>query len=235
MRTVATLGLLAFLLDGCTAPYRPSIRWWRGGYSEMELSPDIATASYSGEIEQPNILLILADDVGQEVLGSYGGTSYATPHLDSLAAGGMRFDYAFSMARCHPSRTTIMSGRYPFRDPANWGFFPEDVETFANVLRGAGYATAVAGKWQLGLQVANPFNPWWRGFDKHALHAWHEGPRYHNPWIYLNFWIWKEVQKPDVYGPDVYTDFLIDFMERNQDRPFLAYYPMARTSSLYAP
>ena len=63
----------------------------------------------------PNILFIFADDVGQEVLECYGGQSYPTPHLNELARTGMKFNHAYSMPVCHPSRLTLMTGRYPFR------------------------------------------------------------------------------------------------------------------------
>jgi arylsulfatase A len=177
--------------------------------------------------DRPNILLIMADDVGREALGCYGGTSYKTPHLDALAAGGIRFDHCYSMPVCHPTRLTIMTGRYPFRNPAGWGRWPVGVQTFAHVLQRAGYATAVAGKWQLTLMKRDPDHARELGFDESALFGWHEGPRYHNPLIYRNGAIWKEVRKPDVYGPDVYTEFLIDFISRHKDKPFFAYYPMA--------
>lgn len=177
--------------------------------------------------ERPNILLIMADDVGRETLGCYGGTSYDTPHLDALAAGGMRFRHCYSMPVCHPSRMAIMTGRYPFRNPAGWGKWPADARTFAHVLRDAGYATAVAGKWQLVLMKNQLDHARRLGFDESALFGWHEGPRYHNPLIYRNGKIWEDVRKPDVYGPDVYSKFLIDFITENKDRPFFAYYSMA--------
>jgi arylsulfatase A-like enzyme len=163
--------------------------------------------------EKPNVLLIMADDVGREALGCYGGTSYQTPHLDALAAGGIRFDHCYSMPVCHPTRLTIMTGRYPFRNPAGWGRWPTGVETFAHVLKRAGYATAVAGKWQLVLLKQQPDHARQLGFDESALFGWHEGPPYHNPLIYRNGVIWKAVRKPEVCGPDVYTDFLIDFTD----------------------
>jgi len=176
---------------------------------------------------RPNIMLIMADDVGSEVLGCYGGTSYQTPRIDSLADTGMRFTNCFSMPVCHPSRQTIMTGQYPFRHPTGWGSFPEGVTTFAHMLKQAGYATAVAGKWQLTLQKNNPTHPAQLGFDESALFGWHEGPRFHNPMIYRNGIVWEEKRKPDVYGPEIYSEFLIDFMAENKDRPFFAYYPMA--------
>jgi len=175
----------------------------------------------------PNIVLIMADDVGREALGCYGGTSYKTPQIDALAEKGMRFTHCYSMPVCHPSRLAIMTGRYPFRNPAGWGGWPKGVKTFAHMLKKASYATAVAGKWQLVLLKRNPGHAKQLGFDESALFGWHEGPRFHNPMIYRNGVVWKEKQKPDVYGPDVYTEFLIDFMTRNKNRPFFVYYPMA--------
>jgi len=180
------------------------------------------------EPEQPNILLILADDVGREVLGSYGGTSYPTPHLDQLARTGLRFEHAYSMPVCHPSRVCLMTGRYPFRlgHPV-WGTFPEEWEerTLPQLLKRAGYATAVAGKWQLTLLREDPGHPFRLGFDQYSLFGWHEGPRYYEPLIWENGRIRSDVQ--DLYGPDVYVRFLTDFMERHQSGPFFALYSMA--------
>ena len=177
--------------------------------------------------KRPNIVLIMADDVGSEVLGCHGGTSYRTPRLDALAGTGTRFTNCYSMPVCHPSRLTIMTGQYPFRHPTKWGSWPQGVTTFAHVLKQAGYATAVAGKWQLTLQKDDPTHPAQLGFDESAVFGWHEGPRFHNPMIYRNGVVWEKKRKPHVYGPEVYTEFLIDFMTRNKDRPFFAYYPMA--------
>jgi len=175
----------------------------------------------------PNVLLIMADDVGRETLGCYGGTSYRTPHLDKLARTGTRFTHCYSMPVCHPTRLAIMTGRYPFRNPARWGSFPAGQPTFGNLLRNAGYATAVAGKWQLVLLRTKPEHPKLLGFDQSCLFGWHEGPRYHKPLIWQNGRRRTDVEKPEAYGPDVYSDFLIDFLTRNKDRPFFAYYPMA--------
>ncbi|SVA93510.1 uncharacterized protein METZ01_LOCUS146364, partial [marine metagenome] len=82
----------------------------------------IAVATSLQAAERPNILFIFADDVGQEVLQCYGGQSYQTPHLDELARTGMKFNHAYSMPVCHPSRLTLMSGKYPFRHgKVTWG------------------------------------------------------------------------------------------------------------------
>ncbi len=179
-------------------------------------------------VEPPNILLILADDVGREVLGSYGGTSYETPHLDDLATSGMRFDHSYSMPVCHPSRISLLTGRYPFQvDNPEWGTFPRtsETQTVAHSLRNAGYATAISGKWQLTLLKDDLDHPHRLGFDEYCLFGWHEGPRYYRPLIYQNGRRRGDVA--DRYGPEVYTDFLIDFIGRNRDRRFFAFYSMA--------
>jgi len=177
---------------------------------------------------QPNILFILADDVGLEALGCYGGQSYKTPNLDRLADAGMRFDHAYAMPVCHPTRVCLLTGRYPFQaENPRWGSFPKKLEplTLAHVLKNSGYATAVAGKWQLTLLKKDPQHPERLGFDEWSLFGWHEGPRYYDPLIWQNGKIRKDVS--DRYGPDVYTEFLIDFMKRHRDRPFFALYSMA--------
>lgn len=182
----------------------------------------------AGAPEQPNILFILADDVGLEALGCYGGESYPTPHLDALAESGMRFNHCYSMPRCHPSRLALMTGRYPFRfGIVNWGDFPESAEarTFSNRLQRAGYQTAIAGKWQLCLMKDDPLHPQRLGFQHSDLFGWHEGPRYYEPMIYRNGLVREDTQGH--YGPDLYVRSLIDFMKANQGRPFLAYYSMA--------
>ena len=122
----------------------------------------------------PNILLILADDLGYGDLASYGAPDLRTPHVDGLLAGGMRLDrfYANSPV-CSPTRAAILTGRYPalvgvpgvIRTHANnsWGHLAADAVLLPQVLRKAGYHTALVGKWHLGL--ASPDTPTERGFD----------------------------------------------------------------------
>ncbi len=188
----------------------------------------ISTVVHAERLDRPNIVLIMADDVGVDVLGSYGGESYKTPRLDALAVGGMRFTHCYSMPVCHPTRITLMNGRYPFRmGNPKWGSFPveEERNTFAHVLKSAGYATAVAGKWQICMMRDDLDHAQRLGFDESCLFGWHEGPRYYSPMIYQNGKLREGLEGR--YGPDVYVEFLIDFMERNKDKPFFAYYPMA--------
>jgi arylsulfatase A len=176
-------------------------------------------------LESPNIVLIMADDVGCEILGCYGGTSYKTPNIDNLAETGIRFTHCYSTPLCSPSRVTIMTGRYTFRTTEKWGFIPPSENTFGHILKSAGYATALAGKWQMCLLNTDPMHVMKMGFDENCCFGWHEGSRYYQPHIWQNGKILNDVA--DRFGPDVYCEFLIDFITKNKDRPFLAYYPMA--------
>lgn len=178
--------------------------------------------------DRPNILFILADDVGQEVIGCYGGESYQTPHIDELARTGMKFQHTYSMPTCVPSRLTIMTGKYPTRfGDVKWGDFPksEEKNTFANLMQANGYATAIAGKWQLTLLKDDPQHPARLGFQQSDLFGWHEGPRYYEPMIYRNGQVRTDTKL--FYGPDLYTRSVIEFMAENSDKPFIAYYSMA--------
>jgi arylsulfatase A len=190
--------------------------------------------------EQPNIVLVLADDVGREVLGCYGGTSYATPNIDRLAAGGIRYQHAYAMPVCHPTRICLLTGQYPFRlGNPDWGTFPRSAEnrTLTNVLKRSGYATGIAGKWQLSLLKDDLAQPHRMGFDEYCLYGWHEGPWYYQPHIWQNGRRRTDIR--DRYGPDVTCDFLIEFIERNRARPFFAFYSMelchAETNDLEKP
>ena len=178
---------------------------------------------------KPNVLLIMADDVGLEPIGCYGGESFDTPQVDALAGKGMRFEHCYSMPVCHPSRLALMTGRYPFRLKTGWGGFPKEEEdrSIGRVMQREGYATAVAGKWQMTLLKKDPGQPGRVGFDSWLLFGWHEGARFHDPFLYRR-------DKPPrtekgSYGPDLYADFLSAFMENahKQGKPFFAYFPMA--------
>lgn len=186
------------------------------------------SAAMSAAAAPPNILLIMADDVGCETLGCYGGASYQTPKIDQLAADGIRFTHCYSMPVCHPTRVTLLSGKYPFRlNNPGWGSYPKQAEqeTIAHAMNSAGYATAVAGKWQLALLKRDPKHPHRLGFDEYSLFGWHEGARYHDPLIWQNGEIRDDTDGE--YGPDLYVDFLVDFIRRNRERPWFAFYSMA--------
>jgi arylsulfatase A len=182
----------------------------------------------SADGPRPNIVLIMADDVGCETLGCYGGQSYKTPHIDRLATTGLKFTHCYAMPVCHPTRTCLLSGRYP-RHQGNpkWGSYPKIDESFtlARALRSAGYRTAIAGKWQLALLSKDLHQPHRMGFDEYCVFGWHEGPRYHQPLVFQNTRVRTDAVTQ--YGPTVYTRFLADFMAANTDRPFFAFFSMA--------
>jgi len=184
----------------------------------------VASCSKEEEPQRPNIVFILADDVGTEVIGSYGGTSYSTPNIDALAETGLQFNHAYSAPVCSPSRVKLMTGRYGFRTGQTWGTIPADEITFGHILRDAGYEVALSGKWQMTLLKDDPDHIRKMGFDESSVFGWHEGPRYYEPLIYENGKIRDDVK--DAYGPDVFNDFILDFIRRNKDRQFFAYYPM---------
>jgi arylsulfatase A len=189
----------------------------------------LGSIATSRGVPKPNIVLILADDVGCEPIGCYGGESFATPNINALAKNGMKFKHCYSMPVCHPSRIALMTGRYPFRFEAGWGSFPKNEEkhSIGQVMKEAGYATAVAGKWQMTLLKKDLEQPHRMGFDQWSVFGWHEGARFHSPMIYQNGKV-REGLKGE-YGPDLYVKFLSEFMERSQKegKPFFAYYSMA--------
>ncbi len=178
---------------------------------------------------RPNIVLIMADDLGCECLGCYGSVSYKTPVLDDLAETGMRFEHAYSQPLCTPSRVKLMTGRCNFRNYKAFGVLDPGETTFAHILQQAGYTTCVAGKWQLygrhDQWVGAGTYPDRAGFDDYCLWQIEErGSRYADPVIKRKGGP-LEVLK-GAYGPDVFCDYITAFMERNQDRPFFVYYPM---------
>ena len=192
------------------------------------------------EARRPNIVLIMADDVGIDGLSCYGSDTYRTPHLDKLAASGMRFTHAYSQPLCTPTRVQIMTGKYNQRNWLYFGILDPKERTFGHLLKDAGYKTCIVGKWQLqsydppdfpnaarrrstGMRVDQA------GFDEHALfHSWHtedKGSRYANPTFFHNGKLRKELNGK--YGPDLSVEIMLDFMKRHRDEEMFVYYPMA--------
>ena len=193
--------------------------------------------------KKPNIVVIMADDLGFECLGCNGGTSYRTPQLDTLARTGMRFEHCYSQPLCTPSRVQIMTGRYNFRNYEEFGYLNPKEVTFGNVLKDAGYATCIVGKWQLnGISKEKPryqdnTRPYDAGFDEYCLwqltKSKQEGERYANPLIEQNGKILDGLE--DRYGPDVFCEYGLDFIERHKEGPFFLYYPMVMTHAPFVP
>ncbi|MCU0871898.1 MAG: sulfatase-like hydrolase/transferase, partial [Pirellulaceae bacterium] len=139
----------------------------------------IASAADAAPQSKPNFILFMADDFGYECVTANGGQSYQTPNLDRLAAAGVRFEHCHVQPLCTPTRVQLMTGRYNVRNYVNFGTLPRSETTFAHLLKQAGYATGICGKWQLGREKDSPQH---FGFDEACLwqHT-RRPPRYANP------------------------------------------------------
>ena len=191
--------------------------------------------------DQPNIILIMADDMGYEALSSNGSESCKSPNLDKLAAKGVRFTNCFSNPICTPSRIKLMTGQYNVRNYVKFGWLDREQTTFAHQLKAAGYATAIAGKWQLGRDKDTPQH---FGFEQSCLwqhtrsgRSNEDGKnidrRFVNPQLEFNG-VEKDFTNGE-YGPQVCTDFICDFIDKNKKKPFLVYYPMILTHCPFDP
>jgi arylsulfatase A-like enzyme len=197
--------------------------------------------------KQPNIILILLDDLGKEWISSYGATDIKTPNIDALADGGIRFQNVYSMPQCTPSRLCLLTGQYPYRngwvnhwDVPRWGAGARyDVSSYdANLglsMRNAGYATACAGKWQVNDFRVEPKAMKTAGFDEWCMWTGYEAQnppsaeRYWNPYIVTHESPAQTYQ--GAFGPDMFCDFVIDFSKRKKEegQTFFVYYPMVLT------
>jgi arylsulfatase A len=207
---------------------------------------------------RPNVILILADDLGAKELACYGSQEHRTPNLDRMAAEGMRFETFYANPLCTPTRVALMTGQYGYhngflgmQDPA---FKPDPQSpqaeignhfTHADLLKSRGYATALAGKWQLSGVLPTLIRD--VGFDEYLMwaydhnlppgvtHPMHEGPngkggnaaRYWQPCLIENGRY--RPTTPSDYGPDLFNDFVIDFAKRHKDGPFFVYYTSVLT------
>jgi len=189
------------------------------------------TGQCADSARPPNIVLILADDFGYECVTANGGQSYRTPNLDKLAESGMRFEQCHVQPLCTPTRTQLMTGISNVRNYIRFGLLDPKATTFAHVLKKAGYATGIAGKWQLGQDKDLPQH---FGFDESYLwqHT-RRPPRYANPGLEHNG---KELDfKNGEYGPKLVNDFALDFVTRHKSEPFFLYYPMMLTHDPFQP
>ncbi len=181
----------------------------------------------------------MADDLGYETLG-INGSNYDTPVLDSLALNGINFTNAFSQPLCTPSRVKIMTGKPNYINYEYFTFLNPSEKTFGNLFKDSGYRTALVGKWQLnGVQFDLKNNqdlnrPYNFGFDEYCLWWLNErGSRFANPNIIENG---KKLQlNIDDYGPDIFTNYIINFIDKNKENPFFIYYPMALVHDPFQP
>jgi arylsulfatase A-like enzyme len=188
--------------------------------------------------ERPNVVLILADDLGWSDLGCYGSDGYETPHLDQLAREGMKFTQNYAACTvCSPTRAALLTGKYPARlHVTDWiaGRMPENPKllvpdwtkhlpleevTLAEVFKSAGYATASIGKWHLGEGEHGPEH---QGFEVNIAGT-NSGspPSYIAPWKIATL---TEGQEGD-YLTDRLGEEAAAFVAKNKDKPFFLYLP----------
>ena len=193
---------------------------------------------------KPNVVLIMADDLGYECLSCYGSSSYSTPNLDELARGGARFIHCYSQPLCTPTRVQIMTGRYNFRNYSQFGKLNQEEKTFGHMMKQAGYKTCVAGKWQLHADGGQ--SPDQVGFDEFCLWALAYkgevalGHRYADANLIVHD---HETDRAKLnkftgkYGPDICTEYICDFVKRSvvQSQPFFVYYAMILTHNPFKP
>ncbi len=211
---------------------------------QKDLKPVTDNYSISNSEEQvvtkPNVILILADDVGYEIPTYGGGQSYNTPNIDLLAANGTQFSQAHAAPLCSPSRTMLLTGKYNFRNYFAWGSLGLDQRTFANQAKLAGYKTLAAGKWQFGGgdQSIRTF-----GFDDYCVNEAfaNEGSEegvndfYKSPTVYQNGNYLPASETEGKYGPDINRDYVFNFIDSNKDQPFCIYWAMNLCHKPFSP
>lgn len=187
--------------------------------------------------QQPNVILILADDQGYADIGCFGAQGFQTPNLDRMAREGMRFSQFYvASSVCSPSRAALMTGCYPQRiglpivlEAQSDIGISADEETLPQLLQRAGYVTGMFGKWHLGDRPA--FLPTRHGFDQffglpysNDMWPWHPVKKTFFPDLPL-----LEGERPVAFNPDQtqlttwYTEHSVAFIEKNKDRPFFLY------------
>ncbi len=188
---------------------------------------------------KPNVLFILLDNVGKDWFRCYGSSEDQTPNIDRLCRTGLKVRNCYVTPVCSTTRVMLLTGRYPFstgwhthHDPAIYGggYFDWKRETsIARVMKAAGYETCISGKWQINdlfdPQQKDALNQ--HGFDEYCIfpegkqgHPAHK-QRYWDPYVIKNG---ERLETQGQFGPDVFTDYLIEFMNEERDRPFFAYY-----------
>lgn len=197
----------------------------------------LLAAGLAAAAEKPNFLIVFTDDHGWGDVASFGGTDVQTPHLDQLAAEGLKFTaMRANCTVCSPSRAALLTGRYPDRvgvpgvirtQPDNsWGYFAPGVPTLADALKPAGYHSAIIGKWHLGLESPNTPNE--RGFDLFhgflgdMMDSYTTHLRHDQNYMRLN----REVIEPKGHATDLFTDWACAYLKgerRPKEKPFFLY------------
>jgi arylsulfatase len=189
------------------------------------------TAADTSVSRRPDVLLILADDMGFSDIAAYGG-EVETPALDRLAAGGVRMTQFYNTARCSPSRASLMTGLHPHQvgigilnfddSPDGYpGNLAEECATVAEVCRDAGYATYLSGKWHLAVDMEQPNSAWptRRGFDRFFGTLEGAGSFYRPRTLVRDeVNIEHETERPGWFYTDAISDTAVSFLEDHQDQ-----------------
>lgn len=200
-------------------------------------------SSSEKQAQRPNIVFILVDDLGKEWVSAYGAEDISTPNIDALAASGLLFHNAYAMPQCTPSRVTLLTGQYPFRhgwvnywDVPRWGggaHFDETLNpSLGKALKQAGYVSCIAGKWQIDDFRVEPDALSRNDFDAYCMWTGYEsgipasGERYHDPYVFTQS---GSRTHEGAYGPDLFTDFIKNFIQEHKEKRFFVYYPMVLT------
>jgi arylsulfatase A-like enzyme len=181
--------------------------------------------------DKPNILVFLCDDTGYAEFGFQGGKDIPTPHIDSIAAGGVRFTQGYvSGTYCSPTRAGLLTGRYQtrfgheFNSVARQTGLRLDETTMAERLHELGYATCAIGKWHLGEKLR--FRPTRQGFDE--FYGTLSNTAFFRPRLFVDSRISNEVQTiddPDFYTTDAYAERAVDWLGKQEGRPWFLYVP----------
>ena len=225
------MSIIILALSGSNCLARRSGNDWQSRLSLCALT------AADNPLKRPNIVIILTDDQGYADVGCFGAKGFQTPNLDRMAREGMRFSsFYVASSVCSPSRAALMTGCYPQRiglpivlDADSEIGLSSQEETIPELLKKAGYATGMFGKWHLGDR--RPFLPTRHGFDEffglpYSNDLWPFHPVKKNVFPDLPL---LEGERPVAYNPDQtqlttwYTERSVAFIEKHKDRPFFLY------------
>ncbi|MFI3330566.1 MAG: sulfatase-like hydrolase/transferase [Rikenellaceae bacterium] len=202
-----------------------------------------ATPALAFAKQKPNVIFVLVDDLGKEWFDVYGGEELILENINALSKESMVFNRAYSMPQSTPSRVSLMTSQYPYNngwvnhyDVPRWGhganFDPSMNPSHPKLMQQAGYKTCVAGKWQLNDFRIQPNVMNDVGFDEYFMWTGGESnnppssKRFWNPYIHTTK---GSKTYKDKFGPDLYNQFILDFISKNKKEPMYIYYPMALT------
>jgi len=183
--------------------------------------------------KKPNVIFILADDMGYETAGFTGALNFKTPNLDKMAKESYVFTQCDSQPLCCPTRVKFVSGQYNYRSYRGWGGFAQELPSIGEVMKENGYETAVFGKWHINRP------PGELGFDQHCIFTAHNdglSQADHMKTYYRDCPIFEEgISKKVPYAPDKFNKRVLDFIEEKKDKPFFIYYPFSLAHNPFHP